>query len=78
MKPFYAVELRPAETSTLAGLETNSDAQVLGKDDVPIKGLYAAGLDNNTIARGFYPGGGCSIGPAMTFGYIAARRMAAN
>jgi succinate dehydrogenase/fumarate reductase flavoprotein subunit len=42
----------------------------------PIPGLYAAGLDMNSMMRGGYPGGGSSIGPAMTFGYIAARHMA--
>lgn len=74
--PFYALEIRPSDLSTLAGLDTNSHAQILGKDGAPIQGLYAAGLDNNTIMRGRYPGGGSSIGPAMTFGYIAARHIA--
>lgn len=74
--PFYALEIRPSDLSTLAGLDTNASAQVLGQDGAPIKGLYAAGLDNNTIMRGKYPGGGSSIGPAMTFGYIAARHLA--
>ncbi len=74
--PFYALEIRPSSLSTLAGLDTNAQAQVLGKNAVPIPGLYAAGLDNNTIMRGRYPGGGSSLGPAMTFGYIAARHMA--
>jgi succinate dehydrogenase/fumarate reductase flavoprotein subunit len=62
----------------LAGLETNASAQVLDKNGQAIEGLYAAGLDNNTIMRGKYPGGGSSIGPAMTFGYIAARHLAGN
>jgi len=76
--PFYALEIRPSDLSTLAGLDTNTEAQVIGRDGNPIDGLYAAGLDNNTIMRGRYPGGGSSIGPAMTFGYIAARHMAAQ
>jgi succinate dehydrogenase/fumarate reductase flavoprotein subunit len=74
--PFYALEIRPSSLSTLAGLDTNAQAQVLGQDGTPILGLYAAGLDNNTIMRGRYPGGGSSLGPAMTFGFIAARHMA--
>ena len=74
--PFYALEIRPSDLSSLAGLDTNEHAQVLGPDGAPIKGLYAAGLDNNTMMRGRYPGGGASIGPAMAFGFIAARHMA--
>lgn len=74
--PFYALEVRPSDLSSLAGLDTNAKAQVLGRDGAPIPGLYAAGLDNNTIMRGRYPGGGSSLGPAMTFGYIAARNLA--
>lgn len=76
--PFYALEIRPSDLSSLAGLDTNTDAQVVGSDGGPIAGLYAAGLDNNTMMRGRYPGGGASIGPAMTFGYIAARHIAAQ
>lgn len=74
--PYYAVALHPGDLSTVGGLETNGSAQVLGTDGQPIPGLYACGLDMNSIMRGRYPGGGSSIGPAMTFGYIAARHMA--
>jgi len=74
--PFYALELRPSDLSSLAGLDTNSKAQVLDATGKVIAGLYAVGLDNNTMLRGRYPGGGGSIGPAMTFGYIAAQHMA--
>lgn len=75
--PFYALEIRPSDLSTLAGLDTNASAQVIDRNTgKPIPGLYAAGVDNNTIMRGRYPGGGSSLGPAMTFGYIAAHHMA--
>lgn len=73
--PFYAVRVQPGEISITAGLETDEHARVMGKD-APIPGLYAAGLDNNNLFRGHYPGGGASLGPAMTFAYIAARHMA--
>src|SRR3546814_14987400 len=49
--PFYALEVRPSDLSSLAGLDTNARAQVLGKDGNPIPGLSAAGLDNNTLMR---------------------------
>src|SRR3546814_7063846 len=42
----------------------------------PVPGLYAIGIDANSIFRGHYPGAGSAIGPAMTFGYIVARELA--
>jgi len=74
--PFYALDVRPSDLCSLAGLATNEKAQVLREDGSVIDGLYAVGIDANTVMRGFYPGGGTSIGPAMTFGYIAAKRLA--
>lgn len=74
--PYYALALHPGDLSTLGGLSTNGRAQVLDTDGEPITGLYAAGLDMNSMMRGRYPGGGSSIGPAMTFGYLAALHMA--
>jgi succinate dehydrogenase/fumarate reductase flavoprotein subunit len=74
--PYYAVEALPGEFATVAGLRTNADAQVIGHADVPIQGLYAVGADSNSIFGGRYPGGGASIGPAMTFGYVAAHHIA--
>ncbi|MFD2136759.1 FAD-dependent oxidoreductase [Novosphingobium resinovorum] len=76
--PFYAIEVRPSDLGSIQGLDTDEHARVLGADGAPIAGLYAAGLDNNSIMRGKYPGGGASLGPAMTFGYIAALDIAAR
>lgn len=70
--PYYAIELLPSDLCTLAGLETNANAQVIDGKGEPIDGLYAAGIDANSVMRGHYPGGGTSLGPAMTFGYLAA------
>ena len=69
--PFYALALYATDCGSTAGLATNEHAQVL-RGGAPIPGLYAAGLDMNSIMRGHYPGAGTMIGPAMTFGYIAA------
>ncbi|KAH0829247.1 hypothetical protein AYO21_09800 [Fonsecaea monophora] len=74
--PFYALPLYPGNVSVMYGLATNQNAQVLSKEGSVVKGLYAVGCDNNSIMRGQYPGGGSSIGPAMTFGYIAALHLA--
>lgn len=73
--PFYAVKVVMGDLGTFAGLRCNEHAQVLGDDRQPIPGLYAAGNDAASIMGGNYPGGGITLGPAITFGYIAARHM---
>lgn len=74
--PFYAVEVVVGDLGTFAGLRANAEAQVLDRDGRPIPGLYAAGNDMASIMGGNYPGGGITLGPALTFGWIAARHMA--
>jgi succinate dehydrogenase/fumarate reductase flavoprotein subunit len=74
--PFYAVVICPGDVSTVYGLKTNVDAQVLSENGAVIPGLYAVGLDQNSVMRGEYPGGGSGIGPGMTFGYRAALHLA--
>ena len=49
---------------------------VLGTGGEPIPGLYAAGNDMSSVMGGRYPSGGITLGPAMTFGYIAAHHAA--
>lgn len=74
--PFHAVRLVPGSLGTFAGLATDAEARVLDDNGAPIPGLYAAGNDMASIFGGHYPSGGITLGPAMTFGYIAARHMA--
>jgi succinate dehydrogenase/fumarate reductase flavoprotein subunit len=74
--PFYAVTLRPGDLGTSAGLITDAAARVLGIDGAPIRHLYACGNDMNSLMRGAYPGPGITLGPALTFGYLAARHIA--
>jgi len=74
--PFYAVRVVPGELGTFAGIATNASAQVVDKDGRPIAGLYAAGNDAASVMGGTYPGAGITIGPAMTFGYLAALNIA--
>ncbi|WP_460369890.1 FAD-dependent oxidoreductase [Pseudomonas sp. Tul1A2] len=74
--PFYAVKVQPGCFGTFAGLKVNPHAQVLDANEQPIAGLYAAGGDMASIMGGHYPAGGINLGPALTFGYIAARHIA--
>ena len=75
-EPYYAVKLVVGDLGTFAGLRCDEHARVLDEDGKPIMGLYAAGNDAASIMGGNYPGGGITLGPAVTFGYIAARHMA--
>jgi succinate dehydrogenase/fumarate reductase flavoprotein subunit len=74
--PFYAVEVVVGDLGTFAGIRANGDAQVLDREGRPIPGLYAVGNDMASIMGGNYPGGGITLGPAITFAYIAAQHMA--
>lgn len=71
--PFYAMQLYPGDVSTFGGLVTDSQARVLREDGSVIPGLYATGTSTASVMGGVEPGAGGSIGPAFTFGYIAAR-----
>ena len=75
-RPFYALRIFPADLGTAIGLRTDVDARVLRADGSPIAGLYACGNDMGSIMNGNYPGPGITLGPALTFGYIAARHLA--
>ena len=73
--PFFAVKLVIGDLGTFAGLRCDEYAQVLDESGSPIPGLYAVGNDAASIMGGNYPGGGITLGPAITFGYIAARHL---
>jgi succinate dehydrogenase/fumarate reductase flavoprotein subunit len=73
--PFYAVKVWPADLGMSAGIVTDDHARVLGPDDAPIPGLYACGNDMASVMEGAYPGPGITLGPALTFAYLAARHL---
>jgi succinate dehydrogenase/fumarate reductase flavoprotein subunit len=73
--PYFAVKVVIGDLGTFAGLRCDANARVLDEAGKPIPGLYAAGNDSLSIMGGNYPGGGITLGPAITFGYIAARHM---
>ena len=75
--PFYAVKIVPGDLGTKGGLCTDGRARVLRADGTPIPGLYAAGNASASVMGHSYAGAGATIGPAMTFGYIAALDLAA-
>jgi len=76
--PFYALRIHPADLGTAVGLRMDCHARVLRKDGNVIAGLYACGNDMGSIMNGNYPGPGITLGPALTFGYIAGRHLAGS
>lgn len=71
--PFYAMPIYPGDIGTNGGLRTDDKARVVQADGAPITGLYAIGNNAASAMGESYPGAGVTIGPALTFGYIAAR-----
>lgn len=76
--PFYACRVYSGVLQTKGGPKINTRSEILSVRGRPIEGLYAAG----TVSAGFtgmaYPGGGGMVGPALVFGHIAGRNVAAN
>jgi succinate dehydrogenase/fumarate reductase flavoprotein subunit len=76
--PFYAIKMVIGDLGTYAGIKTDANARALDADGNAIGGLYAAGNDMASIMGGNYPGAGITLGPALTFGYIAGRHIAGS
>jgi len=74
--PFYAVKVVMGSLGTFAGLRVNDHAQVIDAHGQAIAGLYAGGNDLSSMMGGHYPAGGITLGPAMTFGFVAAHHAA--
>lgn len=74
--PFYAIKMVVGDLGTYAGIVTDENARALDAEGRVIPGLYAAGNDMASIMGGNYPGAGITLGPALTFGYIAGCHLA--
>ncbi len=73
--PFYAVKVFAGELGTKGGLLADAKARVIDNSGNIIKGLYAIGNCSSALMGPCYAGAGSTIGPAMTFGYIAANEI---
>ncbi|MGW6395189.1 FAD-binding protein [Streptomyces sp. NPDC055103] len=74
--PFHAIPVHPGDIGTKGGLVTDATARVLREDGTPIDGLYASGNVSAAVMGETYPGPGATIGPAMTFSWLAVNDIA--
>jgi succinate dehydrogenase/fumarate reductase flavoprotein subunit len=70
--PYLAFQIILGDLGTSGGLLTDEHARVLREDGTVIGGLYATGNASAAVMGRSYAGAGATIGPAMTFGYVAA------
>ncbi|WP_168788211.1 FAD-dependent oxidoreductase [Paraburkholderia aromaticivorans] len=73
--PYYALKVEMGDLGTFDGIATNVSGQVLA-NGLTVEGLYAVGNDRASVMGGNYPGAGITLGPIMTFGFIAGRHIA--
>ena len=71
--PFYAVRIEIGALGTCGGAKTDSVGRVLDQHSSPIAGLYAAGNVSASPTAGIYAGAGGTLGPALTYGFLAGR-----
>lgn len=76
--PYYAFRIVLGDLGTSGGLRTDEYARVLRPDDTVVPGLYAVGNTAAPVMGRSYAGAGATIGPAMTFGFVAAKHVAAQ
>lgn len=76
--PYYAIRLIPGDIGTFAGLKTDEIGRALRFNGDRFDNLYVVGNDRASVFGGFYPGPGITLGPAMVFGYVAAKAIAGD
>lgn len=74
--PYHAFRIVPGDLGTSGGLRTDEFARVLRQDETVVRGLYAVGNTSAPVMGRSYAGAGATIGPAMTFGFVAAKHLA--
>lgn len=74
--PYYAFRIVLGDLGTSGGLLTDEYARVLRPDRTVVPGLYAVGNTSAPVMGRSYAGAGATIGPAMTFGFVAAKHLA--
>ncbi|MDR7300418.1 FAD-dependent oxidoreductase [Haloactinomyces albus] len=77
-EPLYAVPISAGALGTAGGLKADLQGRVLGNDEDPIPGFFAAGNCSATVFHDAYPGGGATLGSAITRGFAIGEHLAAT
>ncbi|QEI08554.1 FAD-dependent oxidoreductase [Pigmentiphaga aceris] len=76
--PYYAVKVYAGDIGTAHGIATDPHARALDATGQPIPGLYVVGNDMQSVMGGNYPAPGITLGPGLTFGWLAGRALAST
>jgi 3-oxosteroid 1-dehydrogenase len=74
--PFYGARILAGDIGTKGGLVTDENGRVMDPEGNAIEGLYAVGNNSASVMGPGYAGSGATLGPAVTFGYLAGMRCA--
>ncbi len=74
--PYYALPIHPGDIGTKGGVLTDVNGRAVDEQGEVIAGLYVIGNSAASVMGSKYPGAGATLGPAMTFGYLAAKHAA--
>ena len=76
--PFYAVEINIGALGTNGGASTDASGRVLSASGEIIEGLYTVGNAMAGSTGSVYAGAGGTLGPALTYGFLAGKHAAGN
>jgi 4-oxocyclohexanecarboxylate 2-dehydrogenase len=74
--PFYGVRILAGDIGTKGGMVTDPVGRVLGVGGKEIAGLFAVGNNAASVMGPGYAGSGATLGPCITFGYLAGTQCA--
>ena len=69
--PYYGIRMLAGDIGTKGGMTTDNVGRVLNPEGHVIEGLYAVGNNAASMMGPGYAGSGATLGPGVTFGYLA-------
>ena len=76
--PFYAVKIDIGALGTNGGMKTDGFGRVISASGSIIDGLYTVGNAMAGSTGSVYAGAGGTLGPALTYGYLAGNHISGN